>query len=190
MLANHIFELASIHVKQFFNIYPEIILCSFSSSLFCPALCFAAVHICRIAEMCVCYFIDLGNFYYLLFMSDAFQYFFDCCFMCPGYVISMCQFPIRKVIQYKFYQFHSMNFRLWESVKSVKAKHNRASKRAMQVLNFGINQTDMILAQWGFMGLVVTRGKFLGIHDDDEEGWKSFIHVWRVLGYAFGIQDQ
>lgn len=83
-----------------------------------------------------------------------------------------------------------MNFRLWESVKSVKAKHNRASKRAMQVLNFGINQTDMILAQWGFMGLVVTRGKFLGIHDDDEEGWKSFIHVWRVLGYAFGIQDQ
>ncbi|KAH1015041.1 hypothetical protein HUJ05_012823 [Dendroctonus ponderosae] len=80
--------------------------------------------------------------------------------------------------------------RLWESVKMVKAKHNRASKKAMKVLNFGINQTDMILAQWGFMGLVVTRSKFLGIHDDDEEGWKSFIHVWRVLGYAFGIQDQ
>lgn len=80
--------------------------------------------------------------------------------------------------------------RLWESIKDVKSKHNSASKKALSNLKYRINQKDMALTQFGFMGLAVTRSKMLGIHEEDEEELKCFIHVWRVIGYVLGIEDE
>ncbi|KAL1512482.1 hypothetical protein ABEB36_002067 [Hypothenemus hampei] len=80
--------------------------------------------------------------------------------------------------------------KLWISIRDVRNKHNTASKRAKLVIKYRINQKDMIMAQWGFMGLVVARSEYLGIHEPDEYSWKCFIHLWRVIGYILGVTDE
>jgi len=58
-----------------------------------------------------------------------------------------------------------------------------------------ISQLDMIVTQFCFMGFIyLIPGKF-GIHIDTEQpldehrGMKGFVHVWAVLGYLLGIDD-
>ncbi|CAH1127490.1 unnamed protein product [Ceutorhynchus assimilis] len=81
--------------------------------------------------------------------------------------------------------------RLWESIKDIKSKHNSASKKASNILKYRINQKDMALTQFDFMGLALTRSNFLGIYDNDNEAdLKCFVHVWRVIGYCIGIEDE
>ncbi|XP_030759158.1 uncharacterized protein LOC115884641 isoform X2 [Sitophilus oryzae] len=80
--------------------------------------------------------------------------------------------------------------RLWKSLENVKQKHNSASKKSMCVLKYRINQKDMALAQFGFMGLIVTRNQLLGIHDMNDDELECFLHVWRVIGYVLGMEEQ
>ncbi|XP_066262314.1 uncharacterized protein [Euwallacea similis] len=79
---------------------------------------------------------------------------------------------------------------LWASLKYVKMKHNFASKKAASVLQYQFNQRDMVLAQWGFMGIAVSRPEFLGIYDKSQENWRCFVHVWRVIGDILGITEE
>ncbi|XP_066142864.1 uncharacterized protein [Euwallacea fornicatus] len=79
---------------------------------------------------------------------------------------------------------------LWTSLHCVKTKHNCVSKKAATVLQYQINQRDMILAQWGFMGIAVSRPEFVGIYDKSQEKWKCFAHLWKVIGYLLGITEE
>lgn len=68
--------------------------------------------------------------------------------------------------------------------------HNSASKSGCKAGLGRISQKDMALSQCGFIGLVIARGKFLGIHHPDNEDLKGFIHLWRIIGYLIGIEDR
>lgn len=58
------------------------------------------------------------------------------------------------------------------------------------MIDYNINQKDMALTQFGFMGFALVRNKMVGIHEATEEEWKAFVHVWRVIGYILGIEDK
>lgn len=48
----------------------------------------------------------------------------------------------------------------------------------------------MAITQFGFMGLALARTDFFGIYDTDADDLKCFVHVWRVVGYVLGIEDE
>lgn len=48
----------------------------------------------------------------------------------------------------------------------------------------------MAITQFGFMGYIVTKPKLVGIHYYDKEDMEAFVHVWRVIGYLMGVEDQ
>ncbi|PNF18365.1 hypothetical protein B7P43_G13578 [Cryptotermes secundus] len=53
-----------------------------------------------------------------------------------------------------------------------------------------VNQMDMALTQFGFVGLfVLFPGKF-GAHGICDEELDSFVHLWRCLGYVLGLEDR
>uniref|UniRef100_A0A1B6K519 Uncharacterized protein n=1 Tax=Homalodisca liturata TaxID=320908 RepID=A0A1B6K519_9HEMI len=53
-----------------------------------------------------------------------------------------------------------------------------------------VNQLDMSITQFGFVGLMVMfPGKF-GAGSATEEELEGFIHLWRGLGYLLGIEDK
>lgn len=68
--------------------------------------------------------------------------------------------------------------------------HNTASNQGSKKLKVRITQKDMALTQFGFMGLAVCRSKMVGVHDATDDEWRSFIHVWRVVGYILGIEER
>ncbi|XP_071452843.1 uncharacterized protein [Hetaerina americana] len=53
-----------------------------------------------------------------------------------------------------------------------------------------INQMDLSVTQFGFMGLVVMHPKKFGMHSSTEEDLESFVHLWRALGKLLGIEDR
>ncbi|KAJ8924224.1 hypothetical protein NQ315_007015 [Exocentrus adspersus] len=80
--------------------------------------------------------------------------------------------------------------RSWNSISTVRRLHNSASKRGCLYINRRITQSSMALTQFGFMGLILTRGEMLGLHHVSEEELKGFIHLWRNVGYVMGIEDR
>lgn len=54
----------------------------------------------------------------------------------------------------------------------------------------GLNQGDMSGTQFACMGLIVLYPEQFGIHDANDEDLEAFCHLWRVLGYLLGIEDQ
>lgn len=50
-------------------------------------------------------------------------------------------------------------------------------------------QTDMVLTQWAFFGLLVTRAHQLGLTYTKEEE-EGLVHFWRAVGYLMGIEDR
>lgn len=53
-----------------------------------------------------------------------------------------------------------------------------------------VNQMEMAITQFGFVGLfVLFPGKF-GAHGLSDEDMDSFVHLWRCLGYALGLEDK
>ena len=52
-----------------------------------------------------------------------------------------------------------------------------------------ISQYDMALVQSGFVGAVIMYPRHLGI-DCTKEELEDYIHLWRAVGYALGIQDR
>uniref|UniRef100_A0A0A9XA16 Amylopullulanase n=1 Tax=Lygus hesperus TaxID=30085 RepID=A0A0A9XA16_LYGHE len=53
-----------------------------------------------------------------------------------------------------------------------------------------INQVEMSLTLFGFMGLIVLYPEKLGVIGVTEEELDGFVHLWRVLGYLLGIKDE
>uniref|UniRef100_A0AAG5D2Q8 ER-bound oxygenase mpaB/mpaB'/Rubber oxygenase catalytic domain-containing protein n=1 Tax=Anopheles atroparvus TaxID=41427 RepID=A0AAG5D2Q8_ANOAO len=80
--------------------------------------------------------------------------------------------------------------RSWKSLSLVRRMHlgasNSASKR-----NLGfINQVEIALTTFGFLGFPLVRPHLLGIRYDNREDRESFVHMWSVLGFMIGLEDQ
>lgn len=54
----------------------------------------------------------------------------------------------------------------------------------------GMNQADMSVTQFAFMGLIVVYPREFGVHWATEEDLAAFCHFWRVLGHLLGIEDE
>lgn len=53
-----------------------------------------------------------------------------------------------------------------------------------------VNQTDMALTQFGFLGLVLIFPRMFGVHNATRDELDSFAHLWRAIGYLLGIEDR
>lgn len=53
-----------------------------------------------------------------------------------------------------------------------------------------VNQFDMAVTQFAFVGLVVTYPQRFGIHYASPEDLDAFLHMWRALGHLLGIHDK
>ncbi|RZC37220.1 uncharacterized protein BDFB_006822, partial [Asbolus verrucosus] len=80
--------------------------------------------------------------------------------------------------------------KLWRSVMEVKGKHNSVSKRCCTAGLGRINQRDMALTQFGFMGYALVKREKIGLHNAKNEDLQAFVHVWRVIGYVMGLEDR
>ena len=52
-----------------------------------------------------------------------------------------------------------------------------------------ISQLDMAVTQFCFMGFISLFPKSFGIHGRDNRGLEGFVHVWALIGYHLGIED-
>ncbi|XP_060532375.1 uncharacterized protein LOC132705646 isoform X1 [Cylas formicarius] len=82
------------------------------------------------------------------------------------------------------------NSRLCKSLFKVKKMHNVASKKAQIALHYRISQKDMAVTQFGFMGFLLSRPNLIGVHSTSNEDIKGVVHLWRVVGYILGIDDE
>ncbi|KAK3866495.1 hypothetical protein Pcinc_027975 [Petrolisthes cinctipes] len=73
--------------------------------------------------------------------------------------------------------------RAFKSIQQVRQLHSSAFRSS------SVTQTDMVLTQWAFFGLVVTRGRQLGLTYTREEE-EGLVHFWRAVGYLLGIEDR
>uniref|UniRef100_A0A1B6L0P3 Uncharacterized protein n=1 Tax=Graphocephala atropunctata TaxID=36148 RepID=A0A1B6L0P3_9HEMI len=53
-----------------------------------------------------------------------------------------------------------------------------------------VNQLDMSITQFGFVGLMVMYPNKFGAGSATEEELDGFVHLWRGLGYLLGIEDK
>lgn len=77
----------------------------------------------------------------------------------------------------------------WKSLEAVRRRHIGSSKAAERKQVGMINQKDMALTQFGFMGYITLRPDILGIQVS-RKNFEAFIHFWRVIGSMIGIEDR
>ncbi|KAI4467254.1 ER-bound oxygenase [Holotrichia oblita] len=53
-----------------------------------------------------------------------------------------------------------------------------------------ITQFQMTVAQFGFMGYILSRPKIVGIHKVADQDLEGFVHFWRVIGHLLGIEER
>ncbi|KAL1512480.1 hypothetical protein ABEB36_002065 [Hypothenemus hampei] len=80
--------------------------------------------------------------------------------------------------------------KLWASIAEVRRLHNSASNRSCKAGLHRISQKDMALTQFGFMGYQMIKKDYFGIYNGNDEDWKAFLHLWRVVGHLLGIEDR
>ncbi|KAK2580307.1 hypothetical protein KPH14_012546 [Odynerus spinipes] len=77
----------------------------------------------------------------------------------------------------------------FDSLKIVRRKHCVAFRRSFQAGLRKASQTDMALAQFGFVGFIMATGDQLGIMTSYEE-LDGLVHFWRVIGCVLGMEDK
>lgn len=53
-----------------------------------------------------------------------------------------------------------------------------------------INQMDMAITQFGFVGLFILFPGRFGAHGISDEDMDAFVHLWRCLGHVLGLEDK
>ncbi|XP_039314441.1 uncharacterized protein LOC105193804 isoform X2 [Solenopsis invicta] len=77
----------------------------------------------------------------------------------------------------------------YKSMNAIRWHHKIGSKKSKNAGIGEISQRDMVLTQYGFMGLVYVAPKSFGLCNTLEEE-EAFNHFWRVNGYMLGIFDR
>lgn len=81
-------------------------------------------------------------------------------------------------------------FRTQKSVTIVHGLHCAASRKSEKSgLGLRVSQRDMVLTQFGFIGLLLLKKKQLAIIGTEEDE-VAIVHFWRTMGYMLGIQDK
>ncbi|XP_058066462.1 uncharacterized protein LOC131216077 [Anopheles bellator] len=80
--------------------------------------------------------------------------------------------------------------RSWKSLSQVRRMHLSASRSATKRQLGHINQPEMALTTFGFMGFPLVRPHLLGIRYDNREDLEAFVHVWAVIGSMLGVHDR
>lgn len=77
----------------------------------------------------------------------------------------------------------------WQSLEAVRKMHFSASRAATKAKVGTINQKDMAITQYGFIGFSVLSQKQTGVQATRQE-LEDYCHFWRVLGNVLGIKDE
>ncbi|XP_066593259.1 uncharacterized protein [Prorops nasuta] len=54
----------------------------------------------------------------------------------------------------------------------------------------GMNQGDMAITQFSFVGLFLVHPAAFGVHYATDEQLEAFCHLWRSIGFLLGIEDE
>ena len=85
--------------------------------------------------------------------------------------------------------FNNFNYRAWHSLAAVRRMHLNVSKKSDKAGSGIISQKDMAITQFTFMGMHLYCPDKLGIVGSQEQ-FEAFNHLWRVIGYMLGTEDQ
>lgn len=77
----------------------------------------------------------------------------------------------------------------WQSLAAVRKLHFSASRSAKSAKIGFINQKDMAVTQYGFIGFTILSQKETGVQGTREE-MEDYCHFWRVLGHVIGVKDE
>lgn len=101
---------------------------------------------------------------------------------------------IRNCYETKFYETDTLG---WKNISLVRAMH----KRIYEIMNkdggamregkeIWINQYDMSLTQFAFVGLFLTNPTKCAAYNVSKEELADVVYFWRLLSYYFGIEEQ
>ncbi|KYN07608.1 PREDICTED: uncharacterized protein LOC108780209 [Cyphomyrmex costatus] len=76
----------------------------------------------------------------------------------------------------------------YKSINAIRWHHVMATRMTKKAGVGEIQQRDMVLTQFGFLGYTFTASKYFGLNNTLEEN-EAFNHFWRVNGYMLGITD-
>ncbi|MPC23072.1 hypothetical protein E2C01_016109 [Portunus trituberculatus] len=77
----------------------------------------------------------------------------------------------------------------FRSIQQVRKMHSNAFRSAESAQVSTASQTDMMVTQWAFFGVLLTRGHRLGVRCSREEE-EGLVHFWKSIGHLLGIEDR
>ncbi|XP_063861487.1 uncharacterized protein LOC135101449 isoform X1 [Scylla paramamosain] len=77
----------------------------------------------------------------------------------------------------------------FRSILQVRKMHSNAFRSAESAQVSTATQADMMVTQWAFFGVLLTRGHRLGVRCSKEEE-EGLVHFWKSIGYLLGIEDR
>jgi len=97
---------------------------------------------------------------------------------------------IKHMVEWYKHDLKNFNSKSQKSVTLVTGLHCAAIRLSEKSgLGLRVTQRDMVLTQFGFIGLILLRKKELGIIGTEQDD-KSIVHFWRTMGYMLGIHDK
>ncbi|XP_045133529.1 uncharacterized protein LOC123517488 isoform X2 [Portunus trituberculatus] len=77
----------------------------------------------------------------------------------------------------------------FRSIQQVRKMHSNAFRSAESAQVSTASQADMMVTQWAFFGVLLTRGHRLGVRCSREEE-EGLVHFWKSIGHLLGIEDR
>lgn len=101
---------------------------------------------------------------------------------------------IRSVYESDFHKSDSAGMR---SIKIVRAMHERIHQLMKEDVSVArdptfvwVNQYDMVLTQFAFVGLFLLKPAKCGAHRISKRELENVAYYWRLIGYYFGIEER
>ncbi|EDW85119.1 uncharacterized protein Dwil_GK12782 [Drosophila willistoni] len=91
-------------------------------------------------------------------------------------------------ISWYTYPVEDKSSKFWKSIKAVRQAHSTSSRACSRLGAGQINQKDLALTQFGFIGFITLGAHRIQLYDEDF--LEATAHMWRVLGYLLGIKDE
>ncbi|XP_041971656.1 uncharacterized protein LOC121727741 [Aricia agestis] len=78
----------------------------------------------------------------------------------------------------------------WKSLATVRSRHFRAGQSAKLKGQGIVSQRDLALTQFGFIGFSLLKSDEFTIRQLEPGDWDAYLHFWRTIGHAIGIEDR
>ena len=73
---------------------------------------------------------------------------------------------------------------------TVRSRHVKASLSANIKGQGIVSQRDLALTQFGFLGFSILIPDKFGLRQLEDGDWDAYVHFWRVIGHAIGLEDK